>query len=63
MMPSCPSGYSQVSSSSGTAFCSGSSCTQGGGSQRQVYVTLTCQSNSNPTQYTSASGYMNIGCC
>lgn len=60
---SCPSGYTQTGSSSGTSFCDSGECSQGAGAQRKVYVTLTCRSNTNGNVYTSASGYMCIGCC
>jgi len=62
MAVSCDSGHYIASSSSGTPFCAGQSCTQGGGSQRQVYVSLTCVNPSNGSTY-NRSGYNDIGCC
>ncbi|MFC4305051.1 hypothetical protein [Cohnella boryungensis] len=62
MAVSCPSGYTLAGSSSGTPFCSSSSCSQGGGNQRQVYVNLTCVNPSNGN-VVNATGYNDIGCC
>ncbi|WP_239617141.1 hypothetical protein [Cohnella mopanensis] len=61
--PSCPSGYTKLSTSDGNPFCAGMSCTQGGGSQRVVNLYTFCQKDTYPYDYQTPSNTMYIGCC